>query len=321
MDTRPRPTVVVLHGADRPPGLGRVEAVATVRHATADRLGGALDGADVLFVWDTRTTALERVWPAADALRWVHVAGPAVGHLLFPALRDSGVVLTNSTGVYDEPVAEYVLGLVLAFAKHLPTTLRDQQRRRWQHRETERVAGSRALVVGTGPIARAIGRKLGAVGVTVNAIGPTARTGDPDLGDVRPMSGLRAAVAEHDWIILAVAHNQQTAGLIDAELLRVVRPTARLINISRAGLVVTADLVDALDSRQLAGAAFDVFADEPLAPSSPLWGMPNVVISPHLTGDVAGRREELVRRFTENLTAYLAGRPLANLVDKARAGR
>ncbi|GLW95739.1 D-2-hydroxyacid dehydrogenase [Actinokineospora globicatena] len=318
MDTRPRPTVVVLHGTDRPPDLTRVEAVATVRRTTADRLGGALDGADVLFVWDTRTTALERVWPAADALRWVHVASPAVGHLLFPALRGSDVTLTNATGVFDEPMAEYVLGLLLAFAKHLPTTLRDQQRRRWQHRQTERVAGSRALVVGTGPIARAIGRKLGAVGVTVNAIGPTARTGDPDLGDVQPMSQLRAAVAEHDWIILAVALSPQTAGLVDAELLRVVRPTARLVNISRAGLVVTADLVDALDSGRLAGAAFDVFADEPLAPSSPLWGMPNVLISPHLSGDVAGRREELVRRFAENLERYAAGLPLANVVDKSR---
>ncbi|WP_018682250.1 D-2-hydroxyacid dehydrogenase [Actinokineospora enzanensis] len=321
MDTSPRPTVVVLHGADRPPPTTPIESRATVRYTRADRLGGALEGADVLFLWDARSTALTRVWPAADALRWVHVAGPGVAHLLFPGLRESRVLLTNSPGVFDEPMAEYVLGLVLAFAKDLPATLRDQQRRRWHHRETERLAGSGALIVGTGPIARAIGRKLTAVGVRVSAVGPTARQGDPDLGDVVPLAELRAAASGADWIVLALTFTEQTKGLVDADLLRALRPTARLINIGRSGLVVQAALVDALDKGMLSGAAFDVFADEPLAPSSPLWGMPNVLISPHMSGDVAGWREELVRRFVDNLDRYRAGLPLISVVDKERFPR
>ncbi|WP_026425141.1 D-2-hydroxyacid dehydrogenase [Actinokineospora inagensis] len=318
MDTRHRPTVVVLHGTDRPPGMAQIEARATIRYATPESLPDAVAGAEALFLWDTRATALATAWATADALRWVHVAGPAVAHLLFPALRESDVVLTNSAGVFDEPMAEYVLGLVLAFAKDLPTTLRDQQRRRLRHRETERLAGSRALLVGTGPIARAIARQLTAVGVRVSAVGPVGRTGDPDFGLVAPMSGLRAAVAEHDWVVLAAALSAHTKGLVDADLLRSMRPTARLINIGRAGLVVTADLANALDRGQLAGAAFDVFADEPLPATSPLWDMPNVLISPHMSGDVVGWREELVRRFADNLANFTAGRPLTNVVDKSR---
>ncbi|MBM7769936.1 phosphoglycerate dehydrogenase-like enzyme [Actinokineospora baliensis] len=321
MDTRARPTVVVLHGADRPPGMAAVEAVATVRYTTADRLGGALEGADVLFLWDTRSTALARVWPAAEDLRWVHVAGPAVAHLLFPALRDSAVSLTNTAGVFDEPMAEYVLGLVLAFAKDLPATLRDQSRRRWQHRETDRVAGSRALLIGTGPIARAIGRSLRSVGMHLSSIGPTARSGDPDLGDIVPLSQLRATAPAQDWLILALALTPQTTGLVNADLLRNCKPTARLINISRAGLVVTPDLINALDTGRLSGTALTVFPDEPLPPSSPLWDMPNTLITPHLSGDTRALREEQVRRFTDNLTNYRSGHPLTNLVDKSQTPR
>ncbi|GAA2962888.1 D-2-hydroxyacid dehydrogenase [Actinokineospora diospyrosa] len=321
MDTRARPTIVVLHGTDRPPGMAGIEATATVRYTTADRLGGALDGADVLFAWDVKSTALARVWPAAERLRWVHVAGPAVGHLLFPALRESEVRLTNSAGVFDEPMAEYVLGLVLAFAKELPNTLRDQSRRRWQHRETDRLAGSRALLVGTGPIARAIARTLKAVGVHISSVGPSARSGDPDLGDIVPMSQLRATVPTQDWLILALALTPQTTGLFDADLLRACKPTARLVNIGRSALVVTPDLIDILDAGRLSGAAFTVFPDEPLPPSSPLWDMPNVLISAHMSGDVRGWREEMVRRFAANLDNYTSGRPLTNLVDKTRTSR
>ncbi|MGQ0840274.1 D-2-hydroxyacid dehydrogenase [Actinokineospora sp.] len=316
MDTTRRPTVVVLHGPDRPPQMTAVERRATVRYATPSTLADALTGADVLFVWDLRTTALTRAWSAANVLRWVHAAGAGVNHVLFPALRDSDVVVTNARGIFDEPMAEYVLGLALAFAKDLPTTLRLQQRRKWQHRETERLAGSSALIVGTGPIGRAIGRKLTAVGVSVSGVGNVARAADPDLGDVVPMAELRAALPHHDYVVLAAPLTPATTALIDAAALRALRPTARLINIGRAGLVVQPDLIDALDGGRLAGAAINVFADDPLSPTSPLWGMPNVLISPHMSGDVKGWREELVRLFQENLDRYTSGRRLTNVVDK-----
>ncbi|GAA4422874.1 D-2-hydroxyacid dehydrogenase [Actinokineospora soli] len=216
--------------------------------------------------------------------------------------------------MFDEPMAEYVLALVLAFAKDLPATMRLQQRRVWQHRETERLAGAHALVVGVGPIGRAIGRKLRAVGVSVSALGAAARADDPDFDSVAPMSDLRIALAGADYVILATPLTAATHGLVDEHALRAMKPTARLVNISRGGLIVLPDLVDALDKGALAGAALNVFADEPLPKSSPLWDLPDVVVSPHMAGDVKGWRDELVRLFADNLDRYIAGAPLINVV-------
>ena len=308
--------ILTLHDGDLPSGLDSITGGISIRYATAAELPAALPGAEILFVWDFHSDALRAAWPAADALRWVHAASAGVDRLLFDELVASDVVLTNSRGVFDEPMAEYVLGLVLAFAKDLPGTLRLQAQRRWQHRETERIAGARVLVVGTGPIGRAIARRLRAVGMHVAGAGRTARTGDPDLGTVHATDRLADALPEADYVVLAAPLTDATRGLIDAAALAAMKPTARLVNVGRGPLVVTDDLVDALAAQRIAGAALDVFSDEPLPETSPLWTMPQVIVSPHMSGDVRGWREELVALFADNLGRWREGRPLRNLVDK-----
>jgi phosphoglycerate dehydrogenase-like enzyme len=314
-------TVVVLHAhsgnTGRPTGLAQVEAVSDVRYATGDDLADVLPGADVLLVWDFRSSALAKAWQGADRLRWVHAASAGVNHVLTPEVVASDVVVTNSRGVFDEPMAEYVLAMALALAKDLPTTLVRQRERRWQHRETERLGGRRALVAGTGPIGRAIGRKLAAVGMTVTGLGRVARAADPDLGDVLPMAALAGVLPEIDYVVLAAPLTDATRGMIDAAALAAMKPTARLINVGRGPLVVPDDLAEALAAGRLAGAALDVFVDEPLPAASPLWEMPNVIVSPHMAGDAVGWRAELVALFSDNLTRYLDGSPLRNVVDKA----
>jgi phosphoglycerate dehydrogenase-like enzyme len=298
--------------------MSEVEAVADVRYVTENGLVDALPGADVLLVWDFRASALRRAWPVADRLRWVHAASAGVNHVLTPEAVASDVVITNSRGVFDEPMAEYVLAMTLALAKDLPTTLDRQRERRWHHRETERIGGKRALVAGTGPIGRAIGRKLAAAGMTVTGLGRTPRADDADLGEVLPMSSLSDVLPDMDWVVLAAPLTDETRGMIDAKALAAMKPTARLVNVGRGPLVVQEDLVAALHAGALAGAALDVFVDEPLPVSSPLWEMPNVIVSPHMSGDVVGWRSELVALFHDNLTRYLDGKPLRNVVDKAR---
>jgi phosphoglycerate dehydrogenase-like enzyme len=317
MGQRSHPTVVVLRaraGDGKPPGMQGVEQRVPVRYATPDRLADELGGAQILFVWDVRSDALRRAWPKADALRWVHAATAGVSHVLTPEVAASEVVVTNSRGLFDEPMAEYVLALVLAFAKDLPTTIRLQHKRRWQHRETERLAGKSVLVAGTGPIGRAIGRTLTAVGMAVTGIGRSGRSADPDLGQVLPMDQLTNALRHTDYLVLATPLTSDTRGMIDSSALAAMKPTARLINVSRGALVVQDDLIRALRSDRLAGAALDVFADEPPPESSPLWELPNVLISPHMSGNVVGWREELVALFADNLDRYLEGRPLRNVV-------
>ena len=313
-------TVVVLHShsgdTGRPPATDVLEDLAEVRFVTEKDLVSALPGADVLLVWDFRSHALASAWPAAEALRWVHASSAGVNHVLSPEVVASEVVVTNSRGIFDAPMAEYVLALALALAKDLPGTLRLQHERRWRHRETERLGGKHALVAGTGPIGRAIGRTLAAAGVTVTGVGRRARESDPDLGTVLPMDRIAEGLAAADYVVLAAPLTDTTRGMIDAAALSAMRPTARLINVGRGPLVVQEDLVAALTEGRIAGAALDVFADEPLADSSPLWAMDNVIVSPHMSGDVVGWRSELVALFHDNLTRYLDGRPLRNVVDK-----
>jgi phosphoglycerate dehydrogenase-like enzyme len=133
---------------------------------------------------------------------------------------------------------------------------------------------------------------------------------------VLPMDQLPDALSSADWVVLAAPLTEDTRGMIDTAALAAMKPTTRLINVGRGPLVAQDDLVAALRAGEIAGAALDVFADEPLSGDSPLWTMPNVIVSPHMSGDVVGWRAELVALFLDNLTRYLDGRPLRNVVDK-----
>lgn len=316
MRQRTRPVVVVL-GHERLPDLRSIEQQATVRYTTEDQLAERLTDAEVLLVWSYRTHAAPAAWPVVESLRWIHTTGTTIRGLPRAITLASDVQVTDSRGVFDEPIAEYVLGLALAFVKDLPGRFRLQQQRTWQYRETERLAGQNALVVGTGSIGRAIGRKLTTVGMSVTGAGRVGRVDHPDLSTVLPMDRLTEGLRVADFVILAAPLTSETRGLINTRTLAAMRATARLINISRGELVVQADLVDVMRRGRIAGAALDVFADERLAESSPLWDLPNVLVSPHASSHVVGWREELVRLFADNLDRYVQGKPLRNLVGGA----
>ncbi len=300
----PDPIITVLHSGDRPKHLP------AARYATDDTLADALPGTEVLLVWEFTSTALRAAWPAADALRWVHTASAGVDRMIFPGMVASDVRLTNSRGVFDAPIAEYVLGLVVAMAKDLPGTLAQQARGQWRHRETERVAGRRAVVVGGGPIGRATAALLTAVGMRVELVG--RRGGD----GAHPFDALPALLPDAEWLVLAAPLTDATRGLLDARALAALPDGARVVNVGRGALVVQDDLVAALESGRLGGAALDVFETEPLPPGSPLWTLPGVIVSPHMSGDVVGWRDELEALFTDNLDRYRSRRPLRNVVDK-----
>ena len=315
-DTQETPVLAVLCGESRPPDMRAVESEAVVRYTDAAGLADALAGADALFVYDFLSTAVPGAWHAADRLRWLHIASAGVDPVLFPGLRESDVVLTNSRGVFDEAIAEYVLGVVLAFAKDFARSHDLQRERRWQHRESERIAGRAALVVGTGPIGRAIARLLRAAGMRVSGAGRRARTGDPDFGEVHESARLTEHLPEFDYVVAVAPLTEHTKGMFDARAFAEMKPTARFVNVGRGELVVTSDLVAALADRSIAGAALDVFETEPLPPESPLWTMPDVLVSPHMSGDFAGWRNTLVEVFTENFRRWRSGEPLRNVVDK-----
>jgi phosphoglycerate dehydrogenase-like enzyme len=298
--------------------MAEVEQAAEVRYVRADGLRDAMAGAEVLFVWDFFSPAVRDAWSAADKLRWMHVASAGVDAVLFDELRSSDVVLTNSRGVFDDAIAEYVLGLVIAFAKDFPRSLEYQCQRQWKWRETERVGGRNALVVGTGPIGQAIARLLRAVGMEVRGVGRTAREDDPNFGIVHASAELADQVGWADFVVSILPLTDQTRGIFDRSVFAAMKPTARFINVGRGEHVVTTDLIDALRAGELAGAALDVFDQEPLPAESPLWTMDNVLISPHMSGDTIGWKDTLARVFVANFQRWLAGEPLHNVVDKQR---
>ncbi len=310
--------VVVLSGGndDVPPFLEELEGRVDLRVTGADGLGGALGGAEVLFLWDFFSSALREVWDRADRLRWVHVAAAGVDTLLFDGLRDSEVVVTNARGTFDRPIAEYVLGAVLAHAKLLHESHDLQLRREWRHRESRQVRGARVMVVGTGGIGRETARLLRAVGMEVTGAGSRARDGDPDFGRVVASAELVEHVGDVDYLVNAAPLTPATRGLVDARVLAALPRRAHLVNVGRGPTVAEDDLLAALRGGGLDGATLDVFATEPLPEDSPLWDAPGVVVSPHMSGDVVGWRETLARQFVDNARRWLAGEPLENVVDK-----
>ncbi|MEO6827389.1 MAG: D-2-hydroxyacid dehydrogenase, partial [Microbacteriaceae bacterium] len=317
-----RPVVVVLHGDTSPTGdtmpsgMAAIEAVAEVRYTRAEGLPAAMAGADVLFLWDFFSSAVQDVWAHTDSLKWIHVAAAGVDTLLFDELRNSAVVVTNSRGIFDRPIAEFVLAGILAMAKDIPGSLRRQREGVWEHRETERVDGAQVMVVGTGSIGRETARLLTAAGLSVSGVGRTAREHDADFGTVYASTELASVVGDCDYVVLIAPLTDATRGMADARVFAAMKPTARLINVGRGELVDDAALIDALERGSIAAAALDVFSTEPLPSDSPLWQLENVLISAHLSGDAVGWLDRLSVLFVENFDRYRRGEELLNVVDK-----
>jgi phosphoglycerate dehydrogenase-like enzyme len=314
------PLIAAIYGGDDAL-LAELRALApwaAFRQATTiDALRPALAGAEVLCSFSFRAREVGAAWDAARAVRWIHWCGAGVDSILFPDLVSSPVILTNARGVFDQAMSEYVLGLILAFAKGLPETLASQAERRWNYRLTERIAGTRALIVGVGSIGRAIARMLKLAGMAVAGVGRTARGDDPEFGEVRAASDLLRLLPEADYVVAVMPLTGETTGMFGDREFRAMKATARFINVGRGASVDEAALARALAEGALAGAALDVFQTEPLPATSPLWSVPRLIVSPHMSGDFRECREALIQLFVDNLRRYRAGEPLRNVVDKS----
>ncbi|TMK37592.1 MAG: D-2-hydroxyacid dehydrogenase [Actinobacteria bacterium] len=317
-----RPVVVVWRAAsaDRLPGIGAAGGVAEVRFAPdASSLRPALEGADAMFFFHGSKPDLEEAWPSASRLRWIQSASDGVDGLLFPALVQSEIEVTNARGVFDDAIAEWVIGAMLAMVTGLGRSILSQTERRWDDdRGTERLAGKRFLAVGPGPIGRAAARRARDLGMSVAAVGRAPRPDDlfERIGgrdDLHPMLG------EADVVLDALPLSPGTHHFFDAAAFAAMKPTARFLNVGRGATVDEAALVDALERGAIGGAALDVYEEEPLPVASPLWSLPTVIVSPHICGDFAGWERAVVDVFLDNLGRFVRGEPLRNQVD-TRAG-
>jgi phosphoglycerate dehydrogenase-like enzyme len=313
--SRPRVLVVVDPDPDAsPPPLHLVDVDVELLCVGPEPTDDELAGAEAVCVWDFRFGALGPLLARADAVRWVHAASVGVNRLLCPEL--DGVTLTNSRGVFDRAIAEWVVGVVLAHVKGLAETWRHQQSRTWQYRMTGRLAGRRVAVVGTGSIGRACADLLRRLDAEVTLVARTRRT-DPDYGALPGCDELAAVAAGVDLLVLAVPLTPDTTALVDAGVLGALGPHGYLVNVGRGPTVVEADLIAAVRDGVIAGAALDVFDVEPLPADSPLWTLPGVLVSPHISGEYVGFEEQLMAVFADNLRRWRDGEVLANVVDPA----
>jgi len=296
-----------------------VRFLAPLDRAEADRL---LPAADVVFGWAVRAEN----FALAKRLRWIQVGAAGVGPLLFPALVESPVILTNGRGLHAASMAEHTLGVMLAFVRKLHLARDAQRDRRWLQRELwseppafGQLAGATLGLVGFGAVGTAIGVRARALGLTVVAV---RRRPAPDPAPAHEQWGIERLpelLARADWLVIAAPHTPETRGLIGRAELARMKSGAVLVNLGRDALVDQAALIEALEHGRLAGAALDVFEHEPLDPESRLWSLPQVIVTPHISGLGPRYWERSVELFAGNLRAFLAGQPLVNVVDK-RAG-
>ncbi len=314
-----QPVVLIQGAADAAevPGIERVSADVELRFAGDEHaLRAAITDTEILLGWNFRAADLREVWPQATRLKWVQWSGAGVDAVLFPDLVRSDVVLTNMRGVFDRAMAEYTLGLMLAMAKSFPQTLRLQAGKTWRHRLTESVHGKRALIIGVGSIGREVARLLAAAGLRVSGVGRSRRTQDPVFERIYASGELLDALPAADYVVVVVPSTAQSRGMLGAREFQAMQG-ARLINLARGDIIDERALCAALGNGTLAGAALDVFASEPLPESSPLWEMPNVIVSPHMSGDYLDHKRDMADLFIDNLQRYRTGQPLRNVVDKA----
>lgn len=261
---------------------------------------------------------------AAPHLKWVHSPAAGVGGMLLPQVIASPIVITNSRAMSGDTIAEHVVALALALLRRLPFMFRSQAERRWVQDETmappplRMVRDAQVLVIGMGGIGTASARLFAKMGATVTGVRRASGQPAPKgITAIEPPERLHALLPSADIVVVAAPQTRSTHGLIGRDELALMRNDAILINVSRGKLVDEAALVDALTRRTIAGAGLDVFEHEPLDPASPLWGLPNVIVTPHVAGWRPDHWDAATNLFANNLRRFDAGLPLVNVVDKA----
>jgi phosphoglycerate dehydrogenase-like enzyme len=261
---------------------------------------------------------------AAWKLKWIHTPTAAVHQLLLPDIVSSQAIITNGAEVSGPIVAEHAFALVLALAKRLPQARDFQRERKWAQAELWRaqvkpreIAGSTLCVIGLGAIGREVVRIAKALSMRVIAVREHPQRGAEGADEVCGMDSLERALSA-DFVIVAAALTEKTRAVINAKRLAAMRRDAYLINVSRGPLVDDDALIAALREERIAGAALDVFAQEPLPADSPYWELDTVLITPHTAAVTAGYWERQYELLNGNMKRFIAGEPLHSLVDKRR---
>ena len=278
-----------------------------------------LASAEVLFDFDR--THREDLPERAPGVRWVQATSSGIGQLVHGlgyAERMPDTVFTTASGVHAIPLAEFSIMVMLAFRKRLLGTLDDQVKHHWERNAGTDLEGRSLVIVGVGSVGTAVAKMAQAFGMRTVGVKRTVAGVDPEELHLDALFGfedLPAAIEGAEHIVLAAPHTAETKGLIGERELGLLAPGAVVVNVSRGALLDEAALIDALGVGHVAGAALDVFEEEPLPTESPLWDMPNVIVSPHSASTSDRENGRITDLFCENLRRYMAGKQLLNVLD------
>jgi D-2-hydroxyacid dehydrogenase (NADP+) len=277
--------------------------------------------AEIVVAWSVRPQQIT----AAKNLRWIHSTAAAVHQLIFPELVHSDIVLTNAREVHGPVVAEHVIALILALAKKIPDSVRLQEKHVWGQQilwdelpRIREIAGATVGMVGLGSIGRPVVKSAKALGMRVIAVREHPEKGSEGADAVFGEAQIDEVFRQADYIVLAAPVSNSTKAIVNAERLALMKPDACLINVGRGPLIDEPALATALWEKRIGGAALDVFPKEPLAADSPLWDVPNLLITPHIAALTDKLWERQYALFSENLRRYLKGEALLAVVDKRK---
>ena len=280
-----------------------------------------VDDVEVLLRGWLTSDAFDRLLARAPRLAWVHSASAGVERVLTPTARARHITITNARDVFSQPIAEYVLTMILAVTRRLPQLLELQRERTWQPLEAVEMHDVTIGLVGYGSLGRTVGRLASAFGARVVA---TRRHADRDAaapdGSVELRGGpgaLPELLRRADFVVLAAPLTPATENLIDSGALAAMKPGAWLVNVARGGLVDERALHRAQRDAPIVGAILDTFRDEPLGPDSPFYDLPNAIVTPHTAWSSGRVLDRTIQLFCENLERFAAGQPLRNVVDPA----
>jgi phosphoglycerate dehydrogenase-like enzyme len=278
-----------------------------------------LDDVEVLLRGPLPAPVFDRLIARCPRLRWVHSATAGVERVLTPAAIERRLAITNARGVFSEPIAEYVLMMILAVSRRLPQLLELQRERTWQPLEANELADVTVGVVGMGSIGRRVAELASSFGCRVIGVrrGSSAGEAAVDGVELLPSDQLADLLGQSDFVVLALPLTPDTEELFDAEVLASFKPGAWLINVARGRLVDERALVRALREGPLGGAILDTFVEEPLSPRSVFYDLPNAIVTPHTSWSSGRALDRTIDLFCDNLRRFARGETMVNLVDPA----
>lgn len=292
-------------------------AIDFVPETEESRLPEAMRGADAMLTWNITPEALH----AADQLKWVQAVSAGVDRFLTPAFRERDIVLTNTSGVHASNIAEHVLALMLAFARRLPQLLAAQHRHEWQHVSEEydrpvfELSGQTVLIAGMGDIGQALAQRTQCLGMSIIGVRRHPSGASPFFEVATDR--LHEVLPEAEHVVDTLPLTPATRGLFDDRAFAAMKDGSYFYNIGRGPTADTTALMKALRSGKLAGAGLDVVDPEPLPSDSPLWELPNVIITAHTSGQTPFMRDRIRALLAENIRRYQHGEPLMNVVNQS----